>query len=160
MKKSVKVVLGIAAILITVAVVVFAFLFQTKDAVSLSEFKMEAIEKHYDVINVKEQYSAYDFILSADIAVSKNREYQIEFYVLSDEQHAKEFFLTNKAQLESYKGNVSSNFEKNFKNGNKFAMSSNQQYMVVSRIDNTVIYLRVDEKYKDEVKDFLDEIDY
>ena len=32
--------------------------------------------------------------------------------------------------------------------------------MVVSRIDNTVIYVNVDDNYKDTVKDILDELGY
>ena len=32
--------------------------------------------------------------------------------------------------------------------------------MVVSRIDNTVIYVNVDNNYKDTVKDILDELGY
>lgn len=35
-----------------------------------------------------------------------------------------------------------------------------EKYQVVSRIDNTVIYVDADEAYKDDVKDFLKQLGY
>ena len=46
------------------------------------------------------------------------------------------------------------------KNYSKYTLQSDNKYMVVSRIEDTVVYVKVDSKYKDQIKDLLKEIGY
>lgn len=48
----------------------------------------------------------------------------------------------------------------NGKNFQKYTLSTESKYKVISRIDNTVIYLNVDDNYKEEVKNVLKELGY
>jgi len=45
-------------------------------------------------------------------------------------------------------------------NNSKYTLKTNGEYKVVSRIEDTVIYVDVDEKYEDDVKEILKEIGY
>lgn len=129
-----------------------------KEAISSSEFKSIMGSKGYDVQDATSQFSAYDYVKQVYIAL--NDEYQIEFYELSDEDKAVSFFETNKTIFEDSKSSTSSQVSTSIGNHSKYALSSDESYKVVSRIDNTVIYLNVDEEYKDEVKDLLEDLGY
>ena len=45
-------------------------------------------------------------------------------------------------------------------NNSKYTLKTKDEYKVVSRIEDTVIYADVDEKYEDEVKEILKEMGY
>ena len=46
------------------------------------------------------------------------------------------------------------------KNYSKYTLEANGKYSVVSKINNTILYVNVDSQYKDTVKDIIDEIGY
>lgn len=58
------------------------------------------------------------------------------------------------------KSNSSAQTNISGKNYSKYTLSSGEKYMVVSRINNTVVYLDVNSNYKDEVKTILSELGY
>jgi len=87
-------------------------------------------------------------------------DYQIEFYELSNEENAIDMYATNKIRFETSKGNSSAVTNFDFKNYSKYTLTTNGKYKVLSRIDNTLIYIDVDKDYKDIVKDLLKEIGY
>ena len=58
------------------------------------------------------------------------------------------------------KSNSSVQTNINGKNYSKYTLSSDGKYMIVSRINNTVVYLDVDSSYKDEIKTILNELGY
>jgi hypothetical protein len=117
-------------------------------------------QKDYTVLDANSQFSDYDYIQQVYIAVDSNSNYQIEFYELSDDSHATIFYNNNKEIFEESKENTSAETSVDLKNYSKYTLSSNGEYMVVSRIDNTVIYVDVDQNYKENVKDVLNELGY
>ena len=60
----------------------------------------------------------------------------------------------------SKKGNASGETSVSMKNYSKYSLSTGGKFKVVSRIDNTVVYLNVDSNNKDAVRDLLDELGY
>ena len=96
----------------------------------------------------------------AYLAISSDYSYQLEFYELLDDAYATAFYNNNKTIFENAKGKVTSETNVNLKNSSKYTLSSNGLYMVVSRINNTVIYLKVNDTYRDTVKDVLKELGY
>lgn len=117
-------------------------------------------QKGYSVQDASSQFSKYDYVKQAYIAISEDYSYKVEFYELLDDSYATSFYNNNKSIFESSKGNVSAETNVGLKNYSKYTLSSNGKYMVVSRIDNTVIYVDVDDNYKDTVKALLDELGY
>ena len=69
-------------------------------------------------------------------------------------------FLTNKTTFESYKSNSSTELKTTMGNYETYALTSGGYYMYVSRVDNTLLYLRVDDKYKATVKSLVEELGY
>ena len=159
MKKSVIIAIIVAVVVIAIAGVVLLKLNKAKTAITASSFNSTMSQKGYDVQDARSQFAGYDYIKQALIAVSQEG-YQIEFYELEDETYAKNFYNDNKYIFESSKGNASAETSTSLKNYSKYTLSSNGKYMVVSRIDNTVIYVDVDNSYKDTVKTLLSELGY
>lgn len=82
---------------------------------------------------------------------------QIEFYVCNSEADAKAAYEDNK---ESAKGSSGSHKEVSLKNYSEYSSTYDGNYYVISRIDDTFIYVEVPEENKKEVNRILDKIGY
>lgn len=129
-------------------------------AITSNEFKEIMVDLNFSIIDVKEQFDAYDYIKEAYVALEKNKNYQIEFYVLDTSDSAKSFYYNNKEIFESSKESTAVYTNVDLNNKNKYTLSTGGTYKLLSRIDNTMIYLNVDSKYKDEVNKILKKLKY
>lgn len=160
MKKALKVILIIALIIILIVGGLFFYLNIPKDSITVSEFKSIMEEKEYELIDVSLQFAEYDFVEEAYLALDRENDYQIEFYELSDEKNAIAFYNNNKKSFEDSKSGSSVETNLNGKNYSRYVLSSGGDYMLLSRIDNTVIYVCEDVELKDTINDVLDELGY
>lgn len=131
-----------------------------KTSITSDDFKNKMESNGYTVQDATNQMASYDYIKKVYIAISNDSTYQIEFYELSDSDYATSFFNNNKSLFEKSKSSVATETSVNLGNHNKYTLTANDKFKVVSRIDNTVIYLDVDENYKSSVKDVLDDLGY
>ena len=60
----------------------------------------------------------------------------------------------------SLKTNASASATVSMNNYATYSLTTNGKYKYLSRIDNTLVYIDVDESYKDIVKDIMKEIGY
>lgn len=160
MKKPVIIAIIVVVIVIAIVGVIFVNLNKEKISITASSFYTTMSQKGYTVQDANNQFLEYDYIKQVYIAANKDYSYKIEFYELLDDSYATSFYNNNKSIFEASKGNVSAETSVGLKNYSKYTLSSNGKYMVVSRIDNTVIYVKVDDSYKDTVKAILDELGY
>lgn len=160
MKKPVMIAIIAVVIILVILGVIFINLNKEKTSITASSFYTTMSQKEYSVQDATSQFSDYDYVQQVYIAASNDYSYQIEFYELSDDSYATSFYNNNKSIFESSKGNASAETSVSLKNYSKYTLSSSGKYSVVSRIDNTVIYVNVDDKYKDTVKAVLDELGY
>lgn len=157
MKKSVIITF---VIIIAIVGVIFINLNKEKASITALDFYITMSQKGYVVQDASGQFLEYDYVKQAYIAGNNDYTYQIEFYELIDDSNAISFYNNNKSIFESSKGNTSAETSVGLKNYSKYTLSSNDKYMVVSRINNTVIYVDVEDRYKDAVKTLLDELGY
>ncbi len=154
MKKRLRIILQL---------IVLSFIFTActnQKTITSEEFK-EILEKmKYNVIDIKEQYADYDSIKSAQVAINKDQNYQIEFYTLTDEKEAIAFFKENKKIFETSKSNNAKETSKELRKKSKYILNTNGKYKVISRIKNTVIYVNTDESFKKVTDKILDTIKY
>ena len=163
MKKPMIIILIVLAIIAVIGVIggiLFSTLTKEKDSITVSEFYNRMQEKGYIVQDAKSQFADYDYVKQVYIALNNDNTYQVEFYDLEDASYAVSFYKNNKAIFENSKGNSSAENNVEGKNHAKYTLSSNGQYMVVSRIDNTVIFVKVEDAYRDMVKSILNELGY
>ena len=128
-----------------------------KTAISVETFDAKADEAGFTVVDATEQFDESD-VVSVHIAMGTG--YHIEFYVVPTEQQAIAAYNQNKAIFEAAKGSTSSHSDVNLSNYSKYTQTSAGTHSVISRIDNTFIYVNADESYKSEINDFLKEIGY
>lgn len=160
MKKGLKIALLIVLLLMVAAVVVvFALIDKEKAPISAKEFYEEMEDEGYVLVDVTSQYASYG-IEEAYIAVKSNQEYQIEFYELSSIGKAESMFETNKEYFQDRAGSTKVTSSYGFGNYDIYSLKSNGDYMYLCRIDNTLLYIDVEDIYKDEVKEIIDELDY
>ena len=160
MKKTLIIILAIVLVLGLIGPIVFFSFNKEKDAISATTFHSSMQGKGYTVVDATSQFSSYPYVEQVYIAAPSDYSYQIEFYTLSDESYAISMYNNNKSNFEASKGNSSVGSNVSINNYAKFTLQSNGKYQVVSRIDNTLIYLNVDEAYKWEADKILADFDY
>ena len=132
-----------------------------KEPITVNEFKEMMKDKDFELVNSKEtQLLEYDYIEKSYIALEEDYNYQIEFYKLDEEEDAIYFFNINKEKFEKSKSSASTETSVSMGNNSKYTLTTKDKYKVISRVEDTAIYLDVDKKYKDEVKEILKEMGY
>ena len=160
MKKSVMIIIAILLLIIVIVAAVFFNLNKEKKSITASDFYNIMKDKGYIVSNANEQFSEYNYIKQVYLAADKDYKYQIEFYEISDNTNAVNFYENNKLIFESSKGDSSSYTDVSFKNYSKYTLSTDGKYKVLSRVNNTVIYLDVKNEYKNDVNKIIKELGY
>lgn len=130
-----------------------------KTVKSTNDFKSVAEKHSYRVADVTSQFASYGYISEATVAQSSDG-WQVEFYVLSDNGTATSMFNTNKSLFEQEKGSAATETSLNNKNSSSYSLTSGGYYMHLCRVDNTLLYAKVSDSYKDDVKAFIKEFGY
>lgn len=158
--KKIAIIAGIIMIVIVcIVVAIFSVLNKEKTPISSEEFKSIMEGKSFTIIDVTQQFVQYkDYMLEAYIA--QKDDYQIEFYKLSSGENAVNMYETNKAKFETQKGNNATSTNANMKNYSTYSLNSNGKYKYISRIDDTFVYVDVDENNKEAIRDIIKEIGY
>lgn len=160
MKKGLKIVVLISLVLVIAAVLVFFVVIdKEKEYISAKQFYDEMEDEGYVMVNITAQYASYG-IDEAYLAVKPNQEYQIEFYELSSISKAESMFESNKEFFKDRAGSSRVTSSYGFGNYDIYSLTSNGDFMYLCRIDNTLLYIDVDDSYKKEVKEIIDELDY
>lgn len=160
MNKKTIIIVIIIWIIAALLVGVVALASKSKPSISATEFSTIMNSKGYKITDASDQLAQYEYVTKVYIAGNKSTNYQIEFYELSDDTMAKSFFNQNKTKFENQKESASAETNVKGKNYSKYTLTTGNKYKVLSRIDNTVIYLDVDNSYKEEVKNILSELRY
>ena len=149
-------------ILLTVTILFSFSACQTsRTPITVSEFTAKAEAAGYTVYSINEQYPDEDLI---DYILARKGEdevqHQIEFIVFKTAEEAINLYGQNKAAFESEITGVSSYASVTLGNYAYYVLTNNGRYRVISRIDNTYIYIDAEEQYKTEISDFLKTIGY
>lgn len=150
---------------LTICLACFALLFVitgcgNKKSLTSEEFITKLKDSGYSIQDATGQFAGYDNISQVTLAISPDSSYQIEFYELSNSDNAVAFFNNNKTKFENSKGSASAETSVDIGNHSKYTLLTDGYYKLVSRINNTVIYLNVPASYKSNVNKVLKEIDY
>ncbi len=166
MNKTTKISLIVLIVAIIIIVAVFGVIkfvksVDSKEAISVEKFKSVMEGKEFLVLDAKQsQFASVNYIKSANIAAKKDRSYQLEFYELTSDSDAISFYNNNLNIFKSYYTNGSSEANVNTKNTSKYTLNTSDKYRVLSRIGNTVLYVSVDAKYKDDVNSIIKDLGY
>lgn len=131
----------------------------SKKAVTSSQFKSVAEKNNLTVIDAKSQMSEYEYIYEALLAKASEG-WQVEFYVLSTNNDAKEMYDTNRKKFEDSKsGTVKEKFL-TVREYSMYDLESGGYYMHLTKVDNTLLYVRVPSNYKENAKKIIKDLGY
>ena len=150
----------LVSLLCLITVFGFAGCGKNKDSISADEFcsKMEA--KSFITTDSTEQYATSKEINESYIAISEDYSYQIEFIVLDSDSSAESMYNRNKSTFESENSSKAVRTSTSLANYSKYTLLASGKYKVLSRIDNTLIYINADSSYKDEINSILEDLGY
>lgn len=127
---------------------------------SSDEFKSIMRDQKFYVMDTKEQFSEYDYIKESFAALDPDEEYLVEFYVLSDAENALSFYDLNKNIFMAEETDYSVSTNKDKERKNKYTLTTDDKYKVISRIDSTVLYVDAPKNFKNDVKKILKKLGY
>lgn len=131
----------------------------SKKAITTDDFKSIAESSSYSIADVTSQYAEFNFINEATVAQSSDG-WQVEFYMLEDKENATNMFNTNKSDFESKKDGFVTESSVNMPNYSTYSLTSGGYYMYLCRVDNTLLYVKVLDTYKDDVKALIKKLGY
>jgi len=128
------------------------------DAATFAEKAEAAGYRIQNAIDQLAEGKADDYLIA--IAGAETINYQIEFIVVPTVQQAITAYQDNRADFEAQKGSTSSYSSVSLGNVSSYKLTSNGRYFVISRIENTFVYINASVEYKDGIVDFLKTIGY
>lgn len=146
----------VLAVLLVIATIIMTGC-SSKEPLSPESFKTKMEGKGYTIIDKTSEINGLNqTIETCYIALNEMQTYQIEYYSFDGEPSAQTFYTQNKQIL----GGSGSHTEINLGSSAKYTQTYNNKYSVISRVNNTAIYLSVDKSYEEEIKTLLKDIGY
>lgn len=129
-----------------------------KKALTKKEFKNKMEDYNFTVMNSIKQFDDYDYIKMAYLAYDEYNN-QIEFYGFDDKVAATGFYEVNKKMIQSEEMEVSG-IEKIKKTYKSYMLTTDNKYLYLCQIDNTVLFTSVNVKYKDKITNIIKKMGY
>ena len=139
-------------------IILFLLVGCTKQEVSLSEFTEVATFNGYIINTDMGDYIKYNYINDVIYAINRENAYYIQFIEINNDDYAKKFFLINKEEIEKYK--TSNSYVKSYTktNSDLCHLENDNDYMLVMRLKNNIIYIDAPIDYINEIEEFLSEL--
>ena len=147
----------ILGVLLVVSMVLVLCGCSKKEAITADDFKSKMEDLGYKITDATGQFKGQT-VDSVQLALKDD--YQIEFYVLPSVEQAQSAYTQNKSNIENVKASVSTNKSLEIKNFSYYTRTTDSIYYVVSRVDNTFIYVAAKVEYKDEISDIISKFGY
>lgn len=90
----------------------------------------------------------------------KKNKYQLDFYVLDTNKHAKDYYKKLKGELDKEAERIEGKTQTNKKDYSKFVIEVNGNYSAVIHSKNTVIYFNSTQKNKEDIVNLLKKLGY
>lgn len=153
---------GFTTIIVMAVLIAALFTSCAKSSSDLETFKKLAEKNSYEIHNVTDQYINSPQIKTATIAAPKDRNFQIEFYTITDVESAQTIFQAQGKVIDSYQGNGADSKVSNGKNyAKRTVVTKDNKYLMVSYINNTVLYVPpTDKANRKEIEKFIKDFNY
>lgn len=150
MKKIISILIG--------AVLIFTIIgCGNKKAMTAGDFENKMGKNGYEVINITSQYPSKAI---KDVLIAGKDGYQIEFFIVENVDVAVSSYNLNKETFEKSKGNKSVQTQKTVGNTSRFTLKTNSKYKVISRVENTFIFIIAPQEKSEEIDTVLKELNY
>ena len=132
-----------------------------KKSITANDFKNYMEKSGYYILDSTSQYKESFTLKQSYIAINANRTYQIEFIEVNTIDEASKIYDINKNIMEGKKGKSFSGYvDTEGDNFSNYRIVTNGKYRVLSKINNTLIYVDVDQEYMNEVNKIIKRLRY
>ena len=98
--------------------------------------------------------------LATSVLVAENENYQIEFYVLTNNDTGESVFYNNRNLFDDEHSVKTMASETSYGNYNYYAFSADGNFHLIARVDHTMIWCEADKAYKEEIVDLVQKLGY
>lgn len=130
-----------------------------KTTLSEDEFKIIMENLSYKVENITGDFSNYTEIKTV-LNAYKEDEYEINYIIFKGDEYAKTYYLNGQSYFNQNKGKNYLTSYMNFSNYSVYNLTSDNNYVSIIRVKNTVIYINTESKYKKEIKGIIKKLNY
>ncbi len=151
----------IIATIVLLAIILGIIYFSTNKKVYSTEEYQKVLEKNeYSVVNQSTAYSNNDNIQEYIQSQNKEHTYQVDFYTMKDSQSATDYFNDVKNKLINESNGKEGKLESNNFGYSKFTIQASNNYCVMIKSDNTIIYVNTNIRNKENVDNLLKDLNY
>lgn len=152
--KNKSVILGILIIVVVCLVTTGCGI---KSAISTEEFKQHFGALGYTTSENEETlYESKTYVVASKSDVP----YKIEYYEFEEEVDAKKIYKKYEDNIADYLTTTSQNLTTTGALFTKFVATSDNEYIIISRVKNTIIFIAGTVGYKEEIDTLLEDINY
>lgn len=128
-----------------------------KKPVTVEIFNQIMTDAGFQITNATMQTTG-DSISAISLAIKE--EYQVEFYVFTQNKYADLAFQQNKSIFEGYVGKEKNRISKSIGEYDYYSLVTNGQCYILARVDNTLLYTVADDTYKNDIAKLIKELEY
>jgi len=128
-----------------------------KSVLHEKEFKEFFKDKEYVIMDVDDKIESNN-IINAIVSIKDDDSYKIEYYLFKDTSSAKVVYYNNRDAIKENFNGISK--EITGKNYEKFSFSNDESFKVVERVEDTLIFINTEKKYKNEIERLLESMGY
>lgn len=145
-----------------VCMLVFAGCGKPKEKMSAEAFVSYMEQAGLTIMEQSDDIAEDSEITEVQVALAEDDVYQVEFYQLAGVENAMALYTAAKNDIEASYGEVNGNVKTNISvsNYDKYTLLIEGRYYVVSRIDDTLVYVIASSDSKDIVNALLEEMGY
>ncbi len=129
-----------------------------KNEFSVDEFLDKADFNGYILSENNEEYKNYKYIKNVYYAFNRDTEYFIQLLILENDDYAQKFFDLNKNEIAKLKTSNSYVKSKNINNYNLYHLETDEDYELIIRSKNNIIYIDAPIGYINEIEEFLSDL--
>ena len=130
-----------------------------KTVITTDNFIAKAENLGFETADITEQYADFPHVQEGTVAYNSDGA-KVEFYVIDNISNATSMFNNNKYDFESAKGSSAIESSSAIGNYSSYSLTSDGYYMHVCRVENTLVFIKVEERHKDAVKELTKELGY
>ena len=138
--------------------IIFILVGCSKTSINLDDFIETAHMDGYIITSDIKSYEKYSYIKSVYYATSPEESYRIQFLEIENNDYAKKFFDYNKNEMEKFKTNNSYLKTKNISDYNLYHLETDDDYLLIIRSNNNIIYIETSIDYINEIEEFLNDL--
>lgn len=144
-------------------IIILVIVIFTTGCVFYNVLKVDDFKNHFTALGYKisdTETPKFDNAKTYLVATKEDVPFRVEYYYFETEVAAKKTYEKFKKAISDYITSDSENTEKSGAVFSKTVANSEKEYLVISRVKNTLIFIAGTQDYKTEINNLVEEVKY